>query len=513
MADPIQTCPDCGAPIPLGAPAGLCVACLLSSAQNTTGTGAASSEGTSHLPPRVVGGYELLREIGRGGMGVVYEARQGKLNRLVALKLLLAGEFASEAAVARFTEEATVIGSLEHPNIVPIYEVGEYEGRHFYTMKLIAGQSLAKRCEAAQSVGHGGTPFDPRTSAAMLQKIARAVHFVHLRGIIHRDLSPENILIDDTGEPWVTDFGLSRLLDDDRRLTRSYTIVGKPDYMSPEQADPHAPALTTATDLFSLGAVFYELLTGRRPFAAQTPLATLERLRNENPRPPSALNGAIDRDLDTICLKCLSKEPAGRYESAAALADDLERWLRGEPILARPVGGLERSWKWMRRHPLKAALAGATSLALVGPLAISFYYYNILLPDQARTHPTVGRDHNINGFAIGFETRHPDRATMNFDTPAFKNRAQRSLIYFTNIPPESVTWFSNLRCQVMADTIGVPNEPRSQVVLPGESFMIDKRKRRDRAYYVAPIGGWRGEDVLARAPDARIYVILLDWNE
>lgn len=514
MALPAPICPDCGSPIASGAPGGLCVACVLMMAQ-----GEDLSDGSLMVPAtvpalRTIGQYELVREIGRGGMGVVYEARQKSLNRRVALKVILAGEFASEEAIARFTEEAKAIGTLDHPHIIPIYEVGEHEGRNFYVMKLIDGESLAQWILKSKMLGSSYAAsrpsIDVRHSAHLVSKIARAVHFVHQRGILHRDLSPENILLDAAGEPWVTDFGLARLLDPDRRLTRTYTIVGKPDYMAPEQADPRGPGLTTATDLFSLGTIFYELLTGERPFAAATPLATLERVRNENPRPPSALNAGIDKDLNTICLKCLYKEPAGRYGSAGALADDLDCWLAGRPIVARPIGGLERSWKWTRRHPLKAAMAGVSLLAVLGPLAVSLFYYSYLLPHQARTHPTFGRDHNINGFTISFETRHPERATMNFDPFSFRDRPRPACLYLTNVSPETMNWFSGLRCQVMADTIGVPNEPRGPVVRSGERFMIETRKRRDRAYYVAPVAGWQGEDVLARAPDARLCVMLLD---
>jgi hypothetical protein len=519
----MNICPDCGAQIPADSPAGLCIACVLTMAQK-------ESEPASDLParaprasPRQVGDYELIREIGRGGMGVVYEARQQSLNRLVALKLILAGEFASETAVARFKEEAELIASLAHPNIVPIYEIGEDQGCHFYSMKLIDGQSLAqalgssRRREADSLTRATGRPpphvggYNMRESATLLAKVARAVHFAHQRGIIHRDLSPENILLDAEGEPCITDFGLARLVDRDRRLTQTNAILGKPDYMAPEQVDPRGQHVTTASDIFSLGTILYHLITGELPFIAETPLATLALIRNSEPAPPSRLKPAVSRDLETICLKCLAKDPAGRYASAAALADDLERWLRHEPILARPVNALERSWKWIRRNPLKAALVGVGLLAVLGPLVVTFCLYHFVLPQQARAHPIIGRDQNIGGFALTFDTNRADRATMNFDLFVFKKRPRQACLYFTNVPPESFAWVSNLKCQIFADIPGAPDEPRSPVVRQGDTFVISQSRYRDRAYYVAPFG-WQGQDVLARAPVARLCIIVIDGD-
>ncbi|MEO8428222.1 MAG: serine/threonine-protein kinase, partial [Verrucomicrobiota bacterium] len=264
---PIKKCPDCGAQIPGDAPAGLCIACVLMMAQHGSDPAKNAPAQTSKALLREVGDYELIREIGRGGMGVVYEARQKKLDRLVALKLILAGEFASETAVARFQEEAELLASLAHPSIVPIYEIGEHQGCHFYSMKLIVGESVAARLsplsssarssrdneamavlpadrpESKQSlVTSAATPrgdgFTPRESASLMATVAHAVHFAHQCGIIHRDLSPENILLNAEGEPCVTDFGMARLVGRDRRLTQTNAILGKPDYMAPEQSDP-----------------------------------------------------------------------------------------------------------------------------------------------------------------------------------------------------------------------------------------------------------------------------------
>jgi hypothetical protein len=312
---------------------------------------------------RYVGDYELLEEIARGGMGVVYRARQLSLNRLVALKMILAGGLASAQDVQRFQREAEAAANLDHPNIVPIYEVGEHEGQHYFSMKLIEGSSLARR---AASFGR-----DPKAAATLLAKVARAVHAAHQHGILHRDLKPGNILLDEAGEPFVVDFGVAKHIEGASLQTRTGVIVGTPSYMAPEQARSEK-GLTTAVDVYSLGAILYELLTGRPPFRAESALDTILQVLERDPPRPRSLNRHIDRDLETICLKCLEKDPQSRYQSALALADDLERWLTGHTIQARSSGRATRALKWAKRNPAQAALA----LVLVG------WYTTVLFQSQ-----------------------------------------------------------------------------------------------------------------------------------
>jgi WD40 repeat protein len=309
--------------------------------------------------PQRFGDYELLGEITRGGMGVVYRARQVSLNRPVALKMILSARLASAEAVRRFRAEAEAAAKLDHPGIVPIYQVGEHGGQHFFSMGLVEGGSLADRLEAG--------PQPPREAARLVKSIAEAVQYAHSRNIVHRDLKPANILLDADGRPKVTDFGLAKELGGDGGLSAPGQILGTPSYMSPEQAAGKIAEVGPLADVYALGAILYALLTGQPPFQNDSVIETLRQVVHDEPASPRKLAG-VDLDLATVCLKCLEKSPAARYASAAELAAELGRYLNGEPITARPVGRLERGWRWARRHP---ALTAALALGLVAFLALA----------------------------------------------------------------------------------------------------------------------------------------------
>ena len=295
------------------------------------------------------GDYEIGEEIGRGGQGVVYRARQRSLNRTVALKVIGLGQWSSTPHLRRFRHEAEAAASLEHPQIVPIYEIGERDGSCYFSMKFVEGGRLDELVK--------NEPMPPRRAAELLVKIARTVQFAHERGILHRDIKPGNILLDSSGEPHLTDFGLARLIEQESTITNSFEVLGTPSYMSPEQAAGRAKELTPAADVYSLGAVFYHILTGEPPFAGGTTYDTIRLVLDTEPRNPRTRNPKIDVDLATICLKCLGKDPDRRYPTAEALADDLERWLRHEPIHARRTGVATRAGKWVRRNRAVTVLA------------------------------------------------------------------------------------------------------------------------------------------------------------
>jgi WD40 repeat protein/tRNA A-37 threonylcarbamoyl transferase component Bud32 len=314
---------------------------------------------------RYFGDYELLAEIARGGMGVVYKARQVNLNRIVALKMILAGQLANEAEVKRFYLEAEAAAGLDHPGIVPIFEVGQHEGQHYFSMGFVDGQSLAQKVAAG--------PLPPREAATLARQVAEAVRYAHDHNVIHRDLKPANVLLDAKGRARVTDFGLAKKLEGDSGLTASGQVIGTPSYMPPEQASGRTDVGPPA-DIYSLGAVLYHLLTGRPPFQAAVVVDTLRQVREREAVPPRQLNPGVPRDLETVVMKCLQKDSTRRYPSAAALAADLGNWLEGRPIVARPVGQAERAWRWCRRNPALAATIGATTAALVAVAVLSLLF-------------------------------------------------------------------------------------------------------------------------------------------
>ena len=319
------------------------------------------------------GDYELLEEIARGGMGVVYKARQKSLDRLVAVKMILAGRFASTAELQRFRNEAKAAAQVDHPQIVPIYQVGEHEGRPFLCMKLVQGGSLAQQLD--------GTPMPTSQAVPLVESLARTIHDAHRRGLVHRDLKPANVLQSPDGSYLITDFGLAKLLDGSEGLTRTDQIMGTPSYMAPEQAWGRTREITPAADVYALGAILYETLTGRPPFRAATVPETLELVRSEEPAPPRLLNPKIEPDLQTICLKCLEKEPRDRYPSAEALAEDLDRFRRGEPIDARSYNVIARISRTLQRrnHQETELYAWGTVLFLFAAIIFAGHLTTFLL--------------------------------------------------------------------------------------------------------------------------------------
>src|SRR5881296_1125485 len=368
-------CRKCGAAIPPNSPQQSCGACLLE-----TGLGSVEPEGEINVDlgssPMLMdfGDYELLEQIGRGGQGVVFRARQKSLNRIVALKVIGLGHWATEAHLKRFRLEAEAAARLEHPGIVPIHEVGERDGSCYFSMKFVEGGQLDEVIRR--------TPMSIRQAAELIAKVARTVHYAHEHGILHRDIKPGNVLLDAKGEPHLTDFGLARLVESESTVTRTMEVLGTPSYMAPEQAIGNNARVGRATDVYGLGAVFYQLLTGHPPFAGGTTIETGRLVLDTEPRQPRLWNPKVDRDISTICLKCLEKDPQRRYSSALALAEDLEHWLRHEPIQARRTGVLGRGKKWLQRNPTAAAVV-TLSLALIAAVGIIVWKSELFHPPAA----------------------------------------------------------------------------------------------------------------------------------
>jgi serine/threonine protein kinase len=335
---------------------------------DSTDAGGAPSVMTGRAIP-AISGYEILGELGRGGMGVVYRARQVRLNRPCALKMILGGAHASPEMAARFLAEAEAVARLQHPNVVQIHTLGEAAGLPFFELEFLDGGSLDGRLD--------GTPWSAKRAAGLVESVARGVAEAHRQGIVHRDLKPGNVLLAADGTPKVTDFGLAKSLAADSGLTRTDTIMGSPSYMAPEQAEGKTRDVGPLADVYALGAILYELLTGGPPFRGTTALEVIDQVKNAEPVPPSRLVPGLPRDVETIALKCLQKEPGKRYESATALAEDLKRFIEDRPIAARPVPFWERGWHWTRRNPWLAGAIGSTAAALLLALALA-----ILSADQ-----------------------------------------------------------------------------------------------------------------------------------
>ena len=358
--------------MPPGVVPWLCPRCLLGQAagdaldhpaalDGSGSIGSSGREGSGEIFPQRFGGYELLARIGQGGMGIVYKGRQVSLDRIVAVKVLPLGALATKEQVRRFRTEAAAAGSLQHPNIVAIHEVGLWEDRHYLVMDFVEGPTLAELARAG--------PLAPTRAARYVQKMAQAIHYAHERGILHRDLKPSNVLIDAADELRITDFGLAKRLESGSDLTLSGQVLGSPQYMPPEQAAGRQREVRRGSDVYALGAVLYHLLTGRPPFLGETAADVLPQVLNDEPLTPRQLNPVIPADLETLCLKCLEKEMPRRYPSALALAEELGRFLRGEPIVARPVGYLGKAWRWRRRNPRLALAIGVAAFSLVIGLA------------------------------------------------------------------------------------------------------------------------------------------------
>lgn len=359
-------CPQCGAVLArrVGALRGMCPRCLVRRARSAAPEARPEGEPELVSRPERFGPYELRGELGRGGAGVVYRAYDPALGRELALKVLLAGEWASPAFVERFRNEATAAAALTHPHIVPVHAFGELAGRHYLAMRLVPGGTLA------DLLGRTAGPLRVPHAVDLVERLARAVHHAHQRGILHRDLKPANVLLDETGQPLLVDFGLAKLVARDGPITQTRAVLGTPAYMPPEQAAGRNEEITTAADVYGLGAILYELLTGRPPFAGGTSAETVRMVLEDSPRRPRLLNPSVPRDLEVIAQKCLEKDPARRYGSAEGLAEELRRWTRNEPILARPAPAWERVLRWTRRRPWTATSAALVVVALVAVGAV-----------------------------------------------------------------------------------------------------------------------------------------------
>ena len=402
----------------------LCPACMLRSALEETPEETAAERGPTVLP-RAFGAYELIEEVGRGGMGVVFRARQRTLDRTVAVKLLLSGAYSSEAALRRFQVEAAAAAGLQHANLVAIHDYGEHDGQPFYAMELITGRNLAQVSD--------GRPLPAPRAAEIMRSLADAVHYAHQRGILHRDLKPSNVLIDEHGHPRITDFGLAKRLDDETGVTLTGQMLGSPNYASPEQLAGREADVGPASDVYGLGALLYHLVTGRAPFAAPTPAQTMRLVLETDPPPPRLLNPGLPRDLDTICLRCLAKEPARRYATAAGLKDDLDHFLGERPILAQPPSLGYRLRKYARRNRVAVGAVAAVVLAIAAGLGAALVGFRRAVVQQRATQAARGQAEELVGIIM--RDLQPDLQAHG-RLPVVKQTAEAAARYFDQLPPE-----------------------------------------------------------------------------
>lgn len=516
------TCPSCGAEFPADAPKGLCPGCLYRlgfSEAVQPEFPELSGEAFGPLEFEAVrsgtathsfGGYELLERIGQGGMGVVYKARHKTLNRLVALKLLPLGPHASPESVKRFHAEAGSAAALQHPNIVAIHEVGFSDGQPFIAMEYIEGQSLASLA--------GGSPLRPQRAARYVTRVAQAIHHAHERGILHRDLKPANVLVDANDQPRVADFGLAKRLSETsdhgpetRDLTLTGQVLGSPNYMPPEQAAAKRGSLSRSSDVYGLGAILYYALTGRPPFLGDGLAETVQHVLTDDPVPPRALNPGIPRDLETVCLKCLEKEPVRRYPTAEALADELDRFLQGQPVMARPVGLAGREWRWCRRNPQVASLVAAVAVLFVSGFAGVVWQWRRAETGQALAGQRLYvSDMNLAQQAL--QANNPDRALE------LLNRHRPTRAALSDKLPAFIDvrgfewWYLWQRCQTGAELIGrLPSGIRSlEVSRNGQWLLATSAKGAVQVWNLASgetlavtsEGGTKGNGTFS--PDSRL---------
>ncbi len=499
----IRICRKCGAKIFSDAPEGLCARCVLKIALQMPPEGSVAgvadpggmdkpSRGDATAAPDgkkatraaellgELGDYELLEEIGRGGQGVVFRARQKSLNRTVALKVISLGQWASKAHLKRFRLEAEAAARLEHPGIVPIHEVGERDGQCYFSMKFIEGGQLDEVTKRE--------PMSIRQAVELIAKVTRTVHYAHEHGILHRDIKPGNILVDQKGEPHLTDFGLARLVETESTVTRTMEVLGTPSYMAPEQAVGDNAAISSVTDVYGLGAVLYQLLTGQPPFAGGTTYETIKLLLDTEPRQPRQLNPKIDRDLSTISLKCIEKNPQRRYSSALALAEDLERWLKHEPIQARRTGIFARGKKWVRRNPSRALLAAS----LVALAAAAGW---IVWKSEFIRHPVT------NGVAVlPFENLSPDSDNAYLVANILEGSVQKAAdqvrvnVQLINAQTDSHLW-ANTYDRKLTDIFGVESEIAKRIA---DSLQAKLTGREEQTLAVKPTNNPEAYDAYLR---------------